>query len=61
MNCKSFDGALQCQKPATVTVFWPGQTTYACDMHHAGMQRVARVMGFPLDSRPIEAEKSRTD
>ncbi len=54
MICKSFDkGGVQCQEEATVTVFWPGQETVACDRHHAGMQRVAEVMGFPLPSRPL--------
>lgn len=62
MSCKSFDaGGVACPEAATVTVFWPGKTTEACDKHHQGMQKVAAVMGFTLDSRPIEAAKSQTD
>jgi hypothetical protein len=62
MDCKSFDkGGVPCPEKATVTVFWPGKTTEACDQHHQGMQRVAAAMGFPLDSRPVEvAEKKES-
>lgn len=57
MICKSFDkGDVPCTAEATVTVFWPGKETVACDRHHQGMQRLAGVMGFPLPSRPIEPQ-----
>lgn len=57
MKCKSFDkGGAPCPEPATVTVFWPGQETVACDRHHEGMRRVAGVMGFTLSVRAVEPE-----
>lgn len=53
-KCKSKEkGGELCAADATVTVFWPGQTTESCDRHHQGQQRVAEVMGFTLDSRPM--------
>lgn len=53
MQCKSHDKDMQCQAEATVTVFWPGQTTVACDRHAQGIARVASAMGFNVDTRPL--------
>ena len=56
-KCKSVEKGLQCVAAATVTVFWPGQTTQSCDRHFLGQKRIAQVMGFALDSREIVAGK----
>lgn len=53
MQCKSHDKEVRCPAPATWTVFWPGQTTEACDRHAQGIERVAGAMGFNVDKRPI--------
>ena len=55
-TCKSKEKGEQCTADATVTVFWPGQTTESCDRHHQGQLNVAQTMGFALDSRPIVDE-----
>lgn len=60
MNCASFDKEVPCQEKATLTVFWPGKETVACERHCAGMQRVANAMGFALASRQLPAESSET-
>lgn len=59
MKCKSFDkGDVPCEAEATVTVFWPGKTTVACDRHHGSIVQIAEAMGFPVDCRPLsETEK----
>jgi len=57
MRCKSNDsGNVPCTEEATVTVFWPGQETVACDRHHKKMQGVAGFMGFALSSRSLPPE-----
>lgn len=62
MLCKSSDkGDVACKEEATVTVFWPGKETVACDRHHAGMQRIAEAMGFPLSSRPLPEYQGRNN
>lgn len=53
MKCKSSDKEGQCEAEATIEVFWPGKTTVACDRHAQGMLRLASVMGFTCDARPI--------
>lgn len=60
MRCKSFEkDDVPCSEEATVTVFWPGQETVACDRHHQGMQRIAGAMGFALASRPLEGAEAK--
>ena len=56
MLCKSYDKEMACRSAATMTVFWPGKTTEACDRHAEGLRRVASAMGFALDIRPIQNE-----
>lgn len=56
MQCKSYDKEMACQSEATMTVFWPGKTTEACDRHSEGLRRIGSAMGFALDIRPIENE-----
>lgn len=57
MKCKSVEEkGVPCPEAATVTVFWPGQTTVSCDRHHQGQQKIASVMGFTLDSSPLVEE-----
>ena len=51
--CKSEENGKPCEAEATVTVFWPGRTTAACDRHARGMERLAEAMGFQVDKRPI--------
>lgn len=51
--CKSLTGNLSCPLPAEVEVFWPGQTTESCKGHAEGQKRLAEVMGFKLETRPI--------
>lgn len=58
MNCASFDKEVPCPEKATMTVFWPGKETVACDRHTAGIQRIADAMGFSLATRILEPEKS---
>lgn len=54
MICKSFDkGEVPCCAEATVTVFWPGKETVACDRHAEGMVKLAGFMGFVLSTRPL--------
>lgn len=53
MKCKSHDKDGECKAEATVEVFWPGQTTHACDRHAQGITRLAVAMGFAVDCRPI--------
>ncbi len=57
-TCRSHEKGKVCEAPATFTVFWPGQTTVACDRHAEGMERIASAMGFPLDKRRIGAEET---
>lgn len=53
MICNSNDKNGKCMAQATVEVFWPGQTTVACNYHAQGIMRVAEAMGFHVDIRPI--------
>ncbi len=54
IKCQSHEAdGDQCVADATVTVFWPGQTTESCDRHFKGQLAVADAMGFRLDSREI--------
>lgn len=59
-QCASKDGETPCPDPAVRTVFWPGKTTVSCDRHFKGQQRIASVMGFTVDSRPIVEDEATT-
>lgn len=49
VRCCSSD----CDKPATRTVFWPGQTKPMCDRCVARAKNIADAMGFTLPTEPI--------
>lgn len=42
-----------CDKPATWTVYWPGQTSPKCDVCKVQAERIALAMGFDVDSTPL--------
>jgi hypothetical protein len=56
MQCKQVVDGKRCPFPATLEVFWPGQTTQQCHGHEQKLQALALVMGFALESRPLKAE-----
>lgn len=49
IRCCSSD----CDRAATRTVFWPGQTKPMCDRCVARAKNIAGAMGFTLPTEPI--------
>ena len=45
-----------CRDVARWTCFWPGQTRVKCTPHRDAWAKVALVMGFELQSKPLHVE-----
>ena len=41
---------------ATQVVFWPGQKSYACDLHAEKLKRLGSFLGFSVESVPVGQE-----
>lgn len=50
--------ANKCEAPATMRVYWPGQTTHQCGTHAEHATRIAQAMGFVLTVEARELASS---
>lgn len=56
-RCEAHVESYRCERIATLTTFWPGQTTKQCEHHAAWAREVAMALGFELRTEPLDVRR----
>lgn len=56
-RCEAHIKSERCEQIATLTLFWPGQTSKQCEHHAAWVREVAMALGFELRTEPLDVRR----